>query len=80
MYIKLEDALDVVRNYFSTKIDELPTKDSPDGEIITGDYNSLLKHNKEIRNLLRKLPTYPKTEDFEGAVTSIQASHVTLKE
>lgn len=53
--IRRKDAVDAVHTYFKSVLAEMPTKESEDGEVIDGDCDELLKHNKSITAKIKEL-------------------------
>lgn len=52
-----EDAIKVIHSYWKGELNKMPTIDSEYGEVIDGDYSTLLKHNKELSTRIKDIPS-----------------------
>ena len=52
-----EDAIEVIHSYWKSELSKMPTVDSEYGEVIDGDYNTLLKYNKELSIRIKNIPS-----------------------
>ena len=52
-----EDAIEAIHSYWKGELSKMPTVDSEYGEVIDGDYNTLLKHNKELSIRIKAIPS-----------------------
>ena len=57
-----EDAIEAIHNYWKSELSKMPTVDSEYGEVIDGDYNTLLKHNKELSIRIKDIPSADRTQ------------------
>ena len=52
-----EDAIEAIHSYWKGELSKMPMVDSEYGEVIDGDYNTLLKHNKELSIRIKDIPS-----------------------
>lgn len=55
--IKRSDAIKVVHDYWKQQLDRLPKVQGEYGEVLDGDCDSLLTHNKELSTRIKALPS-----------------------
>lgn len=55
--IRREDAIEAIHSYWKGELSKMPTTDSEYGEVIDGDCDTLLKHNKELSTRINAIPS-----------------------
>lgn len=55
--IKRSDAIKVVHDYWKQQLDRLPKVQGEYGEVLDGDCDSLLTHNKELSTRIKAIPS-----------------------
>lgn len=55
--IKRSDAIEAIHSYWKGELSKMPTTDSEYGEVIDGDFDTLLKHNKELSTRIKDIPS-----------------------
>ena len=52
-----KDVIEAIHSYWKGELSKMPTTDSKYGEVIDGDCNTLLKHNKELSTRIKNIPS-----------------------
>ena len=55
--IRRSDAIEAIHSYWKGELSKMPTTDSEYGEVIDGDCDTLLKHNKELSTRIKDIPS-----------------------
>lgn len=58
-----EDAIEAIHSYWKVELSKMPTTDSEYGEVIDGDCDTLLKHNKELSTCIKELPSADRPQE-----------------
>ncbi len=62
--IKRSDAIEAIHSYWKGELSKMPTTDSEYGEVIDGDCNTLLKHNKELSTRIKDIPSADRPQEW----------------
>ena len=52
-----DEAIDAIHGYWKGELSKMPTTDSEYGEVIDGDCDTLLRHNKELSTRIEDIPS-----------------------
>lgn len=57
-----QDAIKAIHSYWKDELSKMPTTNSEYGEVIDGDCDILLKHNKELSTLIKAIPSADRSQ------------------
>ena len=67
--IKRIDAVEAVHDYWKQQLDRLPKVQGEYGEVLDGDYDSLLTHNKELSTRIKAIPSADRPSKVIAQIT-----------
>lgn len=59
-----DEAIDAIHGYWKGELSKMPTTDSEYGEVIDGDCDTLLRHNKELSTRIEDIPSADRPQEW----------------